>query len=127
MNNKPGAIELLAITRQAFVEEILSALPEERRYTALMIANAMAIARREIDAGDEPAKRELRSLCELLGVTEPQAHAREPDAALAALNRELIDNLRAGRYDRDHARLLKHLREVTEAKLAISNPKMLGG
>jgi hypothetical protein len=127
MKNKPGAAELLAIARQSFADEISPSLSEEQRYTALMIANAMAIARREIEAGDEPAKREHQGLCALLGVTRPEPHARELDAAVATLNRELIHNIRSGHYDADHARLLAHLRKVTEAKLAISNPKLLIG
>jgi uncharacterized protein DUF6285 len=125
MNNKPGAAELLAIARQAFAEEISPSLPEGQRYTALMIANAMAIARREIEAGDAVAKRELESLCTLLGATGPEPHARELDAAVAALNRKLIHNIRSGHYDNNHVALLAHLRKVTEAKLAISNPKLL--
>lgn len=125
MKNKPDAVNLLAIARQAFADDISPSLPEAQRYTALMIANAMAIVRREIEAGDEPVKSELQGLCALLGATRPEPHVRGLDSAVVTLNRELIHNIRAGRYDVDHAPLLAHLRKVTEAKLAISNPKLL--
>ena len=47
MNDRPDATELLAIARRTLLDELLPRLPEELRYTALMIANAMAIASRE--------------------------------------------------------------------------------
>ena len=125
MKNKPGAAQLLAIARQAFAEEISPSLPEGQRYTALMIANAMAIARREIEAGDAPVQVELESLRTLLGIPEAKPYGRELDAAVATANRKLIANIRSGLYDIDCAALLAHLRKVTEAKLAISNPKLL--
>ena len=100
-------------------------MPLHGAVSAYMILNAMAIARREIQAGDAVAKKELESLCTLLGATGPEPHARALDAAVAALNRKLIHNIRSGHYDNNHAALLAHLRNVTEAKLAISNPKLL--
>ena len=125
MKNRPGAAQLLSIARQAFAEEISPSLPEGQRYTALMIANAMAIARREIEAGDAPVQVELESLRTLLGIPEAKPYGRELDAAVATANRKLIANIRSGLYDIDCAALLAHLRKVTEAKLAISNPKLL--
>ena len=44
----------------------LPALPEAMRYTGLMIANAMAIAQREMEAGAAPARAECERLRELL-------------------------------------------------------------
>ena len=66
MNNRPNCQELLAIARETFTAEVLPALPEKLRYTGLMIANALAIARRELDAGEAPLRVEYERLCALL-------------------------------------------------------------
>ena len=62
MNDRPDARNLLETARNVFIAEILPALPAASRYTALMIANAMAIAQREIAAGDAPLAAECERL-----------------------------------------------------------------
>jgi hypothetical protein len=128
MNDRPDARELIAAARAAFTAEVLPVLREELRYTGLMIANAMAIAQREIEAGDAPGRAEYERLRNLLsGRSEPPAQ----DAlyrALESYNRRLADEIRAGRFDgRERAAMLEHLRRTTEEKLAVSNPKALHG
>lgn len=127
MKCTPDASELLSIARETYTAQLLPALPENLRYTALMVANAMAIARREIEAGEEPARAELRRLRVLFseGSNEPDANERR--GTVADYNRRLVQAIRAGRYDSDNAALLEHLRRTTEEKLAISNPKALSG
>jgi hypothetical protein len=92
-----------------------------------MIANAMAIARREIEAGEESARAELARLRSLCGESAREVQGLELDSALADCNRRLARDIRAGRYDEDRAALLAHLRRTVEEKLAISNPKALAG
>ena len=126
MNDRPDARNLLETARNAFVTEVLPALPAASRYTALMIANAMAIAQREITAGEAPLRDERARLRALL-----PDHAEGPAEAglhdvLKGYNRRLIEAIRAGRFDgEERAALHEHLRRTTEAKLAVSNPKML--
>jgi hypothetical protein len=126
MNDRPDAPNLLETARRAFVADVLPALPAANRYTGLMIANAMAIAQRELAAGDAPLRGELDRLARLL-----RAHAGEPphDAlhgVLTGYNRRLAEEIRAGRFDGEgRAAMLAHLRRTTEEKLAVSNPKML--
>lgn len=127
MKNQPEASELLAIARETYLARIVPALPENLRYTALMIANAMAIARREIRAGNAPARAELRRLHLLHAGSPPQTDERPLRSMLADHNRRLAREIRAGRYDADNGTLLDHLRRTTEEKLAISNPKALSG
>src|SRR3954462_5447430 len=55
INVEPAARGLVAIALQSFQESILSAVPAERRFEALMIANALSIAERELAARPEPA------------------------------------------------------------------------
>ncbi|MDH3287548.1 MAG: DUF6285 domain-containing protein [Betaproteobacteria bacterium] len=126
MNDRPDARDLLEIARYAFVAEVLPAVPEALRYTALMIANAIAIAQREIAAGDAPLRGEYRRFAGLLS-----GNAAVPDgdalrAAVEGYNRRLANEIRAGRFDgEERAAMLEHLRRTTEEKLAVSNPKAL--
>ena len=96
MNNHPNAQELLAIARDTFTAEILPALPETLRYTGLMIANAMAIAQREIEAGEAPARAELERLRKLLSECSKPLAGDALHAALAGYNHRLASAIRAG-------------------------------
>jgi aminoglycoside phosphotransferase (APT) family kinase protein len=93
---QPAASVLLAEARRLLLEELLPALPEDRRREARMIANAMAIGARE-SAAFRPASPDRR--------------------ALAAA-------IRAGRHDEDPA-LRNRLAAELLARLALSNPKAL--
>ena len=126
MNDRPNASELLAIARATFSAGILGALPEEARYAGLMVANAMAIAQREIDAGDAPARAEHERLCHLLAERAEPAAGNALHAALQGYNRRLAEEIRAGRFEGpERAAMLEHLRRTTGEKLAVSNPKAL--
>ena len=85
----------------------------------LMVANAMAIAARQIATGDLPQAEERASLQALLG---------SPEEDLVALNRELASRIRAGTIglggpDADHVHL--HLLRIAADRVAESNPKAL--
>lgn len=126
MNDRPDARDLLEIARHTFTAEVLPAVPEALRYTALMIANAIAIAQREIAAGDAPLRGEYRRLAGLLSgnVAAPDGDALRE--AVEDYNRRLANEIRAGRFDgEERAEMLEHLRCTTEEKLAVSNPKAL--
>ena len=126
MNDHPDAQDLLATARDTYAAEVLPALPERLRYTGLMIANAMAIAQRWIEAGEAPARAELERL-RSLSIQRSDGFDRDAlQSALAAYNHRLADEIRAGRFDdQERAALIEHLRRTTEEKLAISNPKLL--
>ena len=126
MNDKPDAKNLLATARETFAAEILPALPEALRYTGLMIANAIAIAQREIEAGPAPARAEFERLRALLRERSGAPAGEALYAELAGYNRRLAGEIRAGRFDGgERAAMLEHLRQTTEEKLAVSNPKTL--
>jgi urease accessory protein UreF len=96
---------LLQTARDVLREQLLPALPPHQRHAALMVANAMAIAARELDQRTDPAQIEAR----------------------AAADRRLCAAIRAGHADRGteavqlHARLLAD----TRARVEVSNPKFL--
>ena len=58
MTDIPDAAELLDTARDALLAELVPGLSKEARYTALMIANAMAIATREARHGTDVASDE---------------------------------------------------------------------
>jgi hypothetical protein len=97
---EPHGIELLQLARRTLLEEIVPAAPEAQRYVLRMVANAIAIAAREIEA-------------EATG-TAPD---RSSDAALA-------DDIRSGRAALD-GEFLARLREDVGRRLALSNPRAL--
>ena len=122
MRDRPNSAELLAIARTRLMEELLPALPAENKYSALMIAAAMAIAMRELDNGDMAAMEEQAMLGELLGADVSS------DISLPDLNRRFAAGLRAGEFEAsksDHDIALRLLRHITLSKLEESNPKYL--
>jgi hypothetical protein len=101
INDEPDARGLVSIALRTFRDSVLPAVPAERRFEALMIANALGIAEREL--------------------------AAKPDAAQEARIPQLCSDIDAGAYDAPErqADLRKVLWELTRARLAISNPRLL--
>jgi len=126
MSERPTGADLLNAARSALLQELLSEIPEQRRYLALMIANAMAVAARELRLGDGVDRAELTSLRMLYRNPEPDS-SDDVASRLEALNRRLCNDLRHGRFlgSEDEGRLRDHLRRSAEARVAISNPKAL--
>ena len=119
MRDRPLAGELLAVARRLLREELVPLLPPERRLDGLMVANAMAIAARQIATGDAPRDEERASLQALLG---------SPAEDIEELNRDLAARIRAGSLglggaDADHVHL--HLLRIAADRTAESNPKAL--
>jgi hypothetical protein len=124
---QPDALELLAVARETLLEAVLPALSGDTRYQALMIANAMAIAIRELTAGTARAAHELEMLEILYGDEAAPRSAEEDTAARAErLTRRLARDLRAGELDGGpQLGVRRLLRERLEARLAVSNPRRL--
>ena len=119
MRDRPKGANLLLQARATLLGELLDKLPADKHYDALMIAHAMVIVARELEAG-AGGEGERAALEALLG----PAQEADTEAALRALNARLGEGIRAGRYDRVepvHALLSRD----TAARLALSNPKLL--
>jgi hypothetical protein len=119
MRDRPDGAELLHQARSVLLDELAGELPESRRYDVLMVASAMAIAARELEAG-QGREAERAALEALLG----PASERDLEAALGDLNRRLAADIRAGRLDGD-PRVHEVLGRDAAARLALSNPKLL--
>ena len=118
MLERPDAAGLLETARDVLLRELLPHLPEAKRFEARMVANAMAITRREMPADTAPALARLRDLLDM------------PNSAPDTLLRRLAAEIRAGERDPDrpgHAEAAGALVGLTRLRCAVSNPRALGG
>ncbi|HJU22860.1 MAG TPA: phosphotransferase family protein [Casimicrobiaceae bacterium] len=120
------AADLLATARESLLGDIVPSInASKQRYNALMTANAMAIAAREVSLGDETARREAERLRSLIaGLNSPD----EPKPAdLRDIRRIVCAAIRAGRFDDAlHANALAAaLIDNATDRVAISNPRAL--
>lgn len=116
MRQQPSAKELLEAARQALREELAKDLSGRERYVALMAANAIAIASRQMAEDDGMPARFGERLGDLLG---------DPNDPWA-LEWMLVDRLRAGDFgpdDPQHDDLHRYLVDRTAAALDESNPR----
>lgn len=126
MNNRPDGADLLRVARKLLREDLAESIPREQRYEALMIANAMAIAERESEAGDRDLQDELRMLTELYGEEAAGGAGSGLREKVATLNRRLAKDIRAGVLDGACAQGVRVLLTAqVVARLRISNPKYL--
>jgi hypothetical protein len=126
MSDIPDATELLAIARATLLDKLLPRLPEDLRYDALMIANAMIIAAREHSGGNTAAQSELARLRDLFTARDEPLSGLALATELAHCNRRLVADIRKGRFDdKERAALLDHLENTAADALAISNPRAL--
>ena len=114
MRERPDGADLLAIAREVLKNELLPLLPKERNADALMIANALGIAERQLRHGDAPAREEQKALAELL-----RQHGTLPE-----LNQAFARAIRAGEMD-DNSRAHELLWEATLARVRESAPRAL--
>ena len=106
--------DLLKVARSTLRERIAPALDAGGRYEAAMLANALAIAIRELEQGSGARAEEQDLLARFYGTSA---------ATLPDLRRRLCHDLRTGAVMAsrpDELRTLLH--RVVHARLAISNP-----
>ena len=125
MPERPDGAHLLKLARASLLEELSTELGEASRYTARLIANAMAIAARELEAGAGPRHRERDALAKLFREdreeTPALAQAETLDEALQRMRWRLAAEIRGGERDAD-AKVHGLLREVAAARLEIVKP-----
>ena len=117
MLERPDGGNLLDTARDVLLKELLPHLPEAQRFHARMVANAMAVARREAVADRAPALAALR--------TAMGTPAGDADDLLQRLARDL----RAGAHDpgtTSHASVAAALLALTRLRCGVSAPRALG-
>lgn len=129
MRDQPTGEALLETARGILRDELLPALPAEKRHAALMIANAMGIAIRQLQHGDAADRAELDALRRILSLPAADGEAQGPNLRPLLIdgNRRLAEWIRTGRADvgAPHQAVREHLFKVTRQKVAESNPKYL--
>jgi hypothetical protein len=118
INDEPDAHGLVVVALQTFRDAILPVVPAEHRFQALMIANALSIAERELAADAAMLEPELAAAVGgLIG----------EGGGLEAVAPRLCAAIDAGAFDAHErqAELRKVLWQLTRARLAISNPRLL--
>ncbi|WP_420404703.1 DUF6285 domain-containing protein [Nisaea sp.] len=128
MYEAPGRKALVETALDSFQAEILPDLSGDRKYIGLMIASALAIAVRELEADEEtaPVRRVLDAFAALYGEDNVARSGEDALCRLDALSRDLARELREGVYDKDLTGSVKQVLTVlVEEKLKLSNPKFL--
>jgi hypothetical protein len=123
MRDKPQADDLLKIAESTFMQEILPYIPADRKYTALMIANAMRIAARQFNENETD---EIEALTKLLGYLDVSDY---PDTLLK-LNKKFAAAIRTGAFapgNAGHSKARQHLLSCVQNRLTEVNPKALNG
>ncbi|TCJ37082.1 DUF6285 domain-containing protein [Parafrankia sp. BMG5.11] len=106
MFDKPAPALLIAEARRALEAGVAQGFPQK------VVANALGIAQRELEAGPQLVQQELDRLTRLLG----------DDGDLPTLNGRLASAIRTGSIAADDPALLDHLIRTTIAKLEIDQP-----
>ncbi len=130
MKDISDARDLIATARDALLNDLLPKLQKDQRYTALMIANALAIAQREQRSSIDVTRDEIGRLVNLLaecGIMAAPSGSDNTANGLPVLRRTLCSAIRGSRFDdASHSTaLVAHLEQMTADWVAISNPKAL--
>jgi hypothetical protein len=120
MPDRPTALELLDAVRGFLETEVGRTAADPRlRFRALVAANALSIASRELILDETAAAAEARILRDLLG----EAPSRAPPAEEArALSAELCRRIRDGKAPGETAAAV---RRIVDGKLATASPRYL--
>jgi len=91
VSDRPSAAELVEATREFLEQEVLPAARDPRlRFRTLVAVNALGIAQRELEAGDD----DLLSRDEAADLARRIRAGDVPDGALAILKRHVAAKLR---------------------------------
>lgn len=126
MLDRPDRADLLKAAETALREDVLPALDGAARYQALMVASAIAMARREVEAGHEPARIVLDAFAEFYGQDNVHRAGGDSGERVQALLGDLAREIRDGEYD-DALLGPVHavLRALVVERLKHSNPRFL--
>ncbi|WP_339751390.1 DUF6285 domain-containing protein [uncultured Marinobacter sp.] len=119
MINQPETRDLLTEARQVLLDSVAPELTGERKYQALMVANAMGMAIRELEQREQGQSEQTdQTVQAFLAEQSLEASAGEAETALARAIRER-------HLDGADPALRSVLRTLTEGRLRINNPGYL--
>src|SRR5262249_31672749 len=106
-------------------------LEGRRRFHALVAANVLRIVERELEGQEEQLERQWERLAALFGGEgSPKPRAVSVlRGAVRDLETRLVDRIRSGGADGGEfaQRVRAHVRATVVEKLAVANPRFLGG
>ncbi len=119
MINRPETRDLLAEARQVLLDSLAPELSGERKYEALMIANAMGMAIREQEQQEagEPEATDVMLSRFLAGPVLPEDPGQGEQTLARALRERVVDG--------GNRELREVLRAMTETRLKVNNPGYL--
>ena len=127
MRDQPRGEDLLASAEALLRDELLPALPAEKRHAGLMIARALGIAARQLQNGEAPERQELANLARLLAPTNETSKTAALRQQLQRANRQFGQLIRSGAADAGESRtqVVRHLLHIARQRVAESNPRYL--
>jgi len=131
VQDRPTVHELLRAVRAFLERDVVPVVDGPRRFHARVAANVLAIADRELEGEEAELLDEWRRLAVLLDEesVEPPARLDGLRAAVREWTTILAERIRRGDADggrfRDAVRA--HVRATVRRKLAVANPRVLGG
>ncbi len=128
MQDRPTVLELLREVERFLREEVTPHLEGERRFHAIVAANAVRIVMRELEREEEQLLREWEALDALLGREEPPALTSQLREAVRRRVEEVCRRIREGEAEahgpfQEH--LLPFLWLLTKHKLEVNDPAWL--
>lgn len=127
MQDRPTKTELLQGVEYFLTDEAIPQLEGAAQFHARVAANAVRMVLRELAGEEDDLRKEYDGLRAILGLNEQAPETNEAlRERLLELNEQLSKKIRSGETGNpaEHERLLRHLREVTLRKLAVTNPAM---
>ena len=122
MQDRPTAPELLDALATMLFTEVREWVPRERRFQILVAANLCAVVAREIRAGAEPSRADLRLFRSILGEEGVEPAAEDADAAAHDAAARVAAAIRAGELDDRLDAVAGELRDHVRRKLEVARP-----
>ena len=118
MHNQPSVAELLRAVKHFIDDSAAPNLSGHAAFHARVASNVLAIVMRDLDTRERADQTEKKSLLKLLGASA--------DTDLASLNTLLCTLIKTGQLDASNSQLRAHLRQTTDAQLAVDQPYYSG-
>ena len=113
--DRPDALELIEAVAEHLATRVRAALSGHAAFEALIAANLLMIARRELEVAEPARAAERERLRALLGRND----------SLDELEEQLVARIRAGELGPSDRRLMDHLRATVRDRLRVANPGYL--
>ena len=110
--DRPDALELIEAAAEHLATRVRPVLSGHASFEALIAANLLMIARRELELAQPARAAERERLQALLG----------RNGSLDELEDQLVARIRAGDLGPGDRRLMDHLRATVRDRLRVSNP-----